>query len=103
MRKRRDGTPTRRPDRRKLTPLLVSRLRPEARVVCIWDTQQKGLLLRVQPTGPRAYKCPYRQYGRPRWYHIGDERAVSLADARKIAAEVMLEAIRGGDPAADRR
>jgi integrase len=89
--------------KRKLFPLTASKLRPEARAYLIWDTVQRGLALQVQPTGYRAYKLIYRYGNRPRWYHIGAADAVGLSDARKIAAELMLEVIRGKDPAAERR
>jgi integrase len=45
----------------------------------------------------------YRYHNRPRWYHIGAADAIALADARKLAAELMLEVIRGKDPAAEKR
>jgi hypothetical protein len=39
------------PNKRKLTPLLVQRLRSQARAYLVWDTVQRGLALRVEPTG----------------------------------------------------
>jgi integrase len=69
----------------------------------IWDTQQRGLALSVQPTGHRAYKVVYSFHGRPRWYHLGPADAISLADARKLAARVMFQVAEGKDPQAERR
>jgi integrase len=89
--------------KRKLMPLTGAKIQPHARAYLIWDTIQRGLALQVQPTGYRAYKLIYRFGNRPRWYHIGAADALGLADARKIAAELMLEVIRGKDPAAERR
>jgi hypothetical protein len=89
--------------KRKISPLTASKAQPQARAYLIWDTIQRGLALQVQPTGYRAYKLIYRYGNRPRWYHIGACDAIGLADARKIAAELMLEVIRGKDPAAERR
>ena len=89
--------------KRKISPLTASRAQPQARAYLIWDSIQRGLALQVQPTGYRAYKLIYRYGNRPRWYHIGAADAIGLADARKIAAELMLEVIRGKDPAAARR
>jgi len=59
--------------------------------------------LQIQPSGYRAYKLIYRFHNRPRWFHIASADAIALADARKLAAELMLEVIRGKDPAAERR
>jgi integrase len=91
------------PNKRKLTTLLLQRLRPQARAFMVWDAQQRGLALRVWPSGRRSWYLVYRRHGRPRWYHIGAADAVALADARKLAAETMLDVIRGRDPAAEKR
>ena len=91
------------PNKRKLTTLLLQRLRPQPRAFMVWDAQQRGLALRVWPSGRRSWYLVYRRHGRPRWYHIGAADAVGLADARKLAAETMLDVIRGRDPAAEKR
>jgi integrase len=91
------------PNKCRLTPLAVAKLRPQARPFLVWDVLQRGLVLQVQPTGYRAYKVIYRFHNRPRWYHIGAADAVSLAEARRLAAELMLQVIKGQDPAAERR
>src|SRR6516225_3915482 len=91
------------PNKKKLTPLLVSRLGPQDHAFLVWDTYQRGLAIQIQPSGYRSYKLIYRFHNRPRWYHIGAADAIALADARKLAAELMLEVIRGKDPAAERR
>jgi integrase len=95
----------RRPNHRKLTELLVKRVTAQDTALNVWDTYQRGLVLRVQPkpSKVRAFKAVYRHAGRPRWFHIGDARAVGLADARVICQRVMLAAAEGKDPAAERR
>ena len=89
--------------KRKLTELSVRNLKPKTATYVIWDTHQRGLAVRVQPTGSRAWKCVYSFHGRPRWLHLGDAGAIGLADARTLAAEAMLEVARGKDPAAEKR
>src|SRR5262249_8294457 len=91
------------PNKRKLTPLFVQKLKPQPRAYVAWDTLQRGLALRVEPTGYKAWKVIYRHHNRPRWYHLGAADAVGLADARKLAAELMLDVIKGKDPAAERK
>jgi integrase len=91
------------PNKRKLTTVFLQKLKPQARAFMVWDSQQRGLAIRVEPTGYRAWKVVYRHHNRPRWYHLGAADAISLGDARKLAAEVMLEVIRGEDPAAEKR
>jgi integrase len=91
------------PRKRKLTELLVRRLRPAPAAYLVWDTKQHGLALRVQPSGARAWKCIYSRSGRPRWLHLGDAGAIGLSDARHLAAEAMLQVAKGHDPAAERK
>jgi hypothetical protein len=91
------------PNKCKLTSIMVGRLRPADRPFLVWDDLQRGLALQMQPSGYRAYKLIYRFHNRPRWYHIGATDAIALADARKLAAKLMLEVIQGKDPAAEKR
>jgi integrase len=91
------------PRRRRLTELFVRRLKGGEHTYLIWDELARHLALRVQPTGARAWYCVYSRHGRPRWLHLGDARAIGLADARMLAGETMLAAAKGRDPAAERR
>ena len=101
-RSRSDGTPSQPPNRHKLTELLVKRHAPRARAFMVWDTLQRGFALSVQPTGHKAYKVVYSLHGRVRWFHLGDVRAISLSDARRLANRVMLQVAEGKDPQAER-
>jgi len=89
--------------KRKLSEIFLQKLKPQAKPFLVWDDYQKGLAVRVQPTGHMSWKCIYPFHGRPRWYHIGDVAAIGLADARKLAARVMFQVAEGKDPAAEKR
>src|SRR5258705_11270755 len=89
--------------KRRLTELAVRKLKPKGEAYVVWDTLQRGLAIRVQPTGAKAWKAIYSYHGRPRWLHLGDANAIGLADARTLAAETMLTVARGKDPAAEKR
>jgi integrase len=102
VRPRRDGRPSA-ARKRKLTELSVRKIKPEAEAFNVWDLHQRGLVLRMQPTGHAAFKAVYSAHGRPRWYHIGDVGKIGLADARKLAARTMLQVAEGKDPAAERK
>lgn len=101
-RSRQDGTPAASPNRRKFNDLLLKRLKPRASTFRMWDTQQRGLLVQVQPSGNKIWKVVYHFGGRARWYTIGPTNAIALADARRIAARIMLAVLEGRDPQADR-
>ena len=102
-RPRRDGTPARAVNKRKLTDLFVSTQKAGDRDELIWDLKQPGLALSVRTTGKKAWKVIYRFHGRPRWLHLGDVRSIGLADARRLTAKIVLDVIEGKDPAAERQ
>ena len=91
------------PNKRAFTELFVRKLKPKATSFLVWDTYQRGLVIRVQPTGSKSWKAVYSRHGRPRWLHIGSADAIGLSDARQLAAEAMLAVARGGDPAAEKK
>jgi integrase len=104
-RPRRDGTPARSAlNKRRLSDAFIKTVRPDPeRAVVYWDTLQRGLALTVQPSGHTAWKCVYTIRGRgARWYHLGDARAIALADARKLTGKIMYQVAEGQDPHADR-
>jgi hypothetical protein len=91
------------PRRVTLTELSVRKAQPEAAAYLMWDRRQRGLALRVQPTGRKAWNMISSRLGRPRWLYLGDANAIGLADARIMAAEAALAVAKGGDPAAEKR
>jgi integrase len=87
----------------RLTELGVRKARPGKAAYLVWDTHQRGLALRVQPTGSKSFVAVYSRHGRPRWLHLGKADAIALSDARTMAAEAMLAVAKGGDPAAEKK
>jgi integrase len=87
----------------RLTELFVRKARPQAAAYLVWDERQRGLALRVQPTGSKSWVTVYSRRGRPRWLHLGNADAIALSDARMLASEAMLAVAKGGDPAAERK
>jgi integrase len=90
-------------DKRQLTELSVGKLKPKKAAYLVWDRKQRGLAIRMQPTGRAAWKVIYSRSGRVRWLHLGDTDVIGLAEARTMAAEAMLAVAKGGDPAAERK
>ena len=91
------------PNKRRLSHIFIKKLRPQRRPFVVWDTLQRGLALRMEPTGYAAWKCIYKFGGRARWYHIGGIGVIGLSDARKLASRVMFQVVEGKDPCAERR
>ena len=87
----------------QLTELGVRKARPAKAAYLVWDARQRGLALRVQPSGSTSYVVVYSRRGRPRWLYLGRTDAIALSDARTMAAETMLAVSKGNDPAADKK
>src|SRR5215472_13976064 len=102
-RPRSDGSPAEPPQKRKLTDLFVTSVKPAERAFLVWDAKRPGLALAVQPTGTKAWKFVYRFGGKPRWLTIGNASAIGLADARRLASKAALRVAEGSDPQADRK
>jgi integrase len=90
-------------NKRRFTELTVRKARPRSAAYQLWDAQQHGLALRIQPTGKKSWYTVYSRHGRPRWLRLGNASAIGLADARKLAAKAMLAVAEGKDPAADKK
>jgi integrase len=83
---------------RALTDIAIRRLKPGATRREIPDPGCRGLYVIVQPSGVRGYAVRYRLHGKSRKLTLPG--GISLAGARKLAGDVMLEVAQGRDPAA---
>ena len=85
--------------KKKLTVAAVSAAKPEARPYEIWDTDQKGLVLRVQPSGVKSYVA---QLARHKRRTIGDAAQLTLEQARVTMRAWLAQRDEGRLPAAAR-
>ena len=91
---------------KKLTEAGVAKTRPPATGrLQIADAVMTGLWLRITHTGARSWSVMYRVPGRKSAQRLtlGRWPAVGVAEARKLARDVLLAVERGDDPAADKR
>ncbi|MGZ3328753.1 MAG: tyrosine-type recombinase/integrase, partial [Xanthobacteraceae bacterium] len=86
----------------KLTAKFVENLKPEDKRVEISD-HANGLFLISQPSGVKSWAVRYRHNGRSVKFTIGKFPAVTLADARKAAADAQHARARGNNPAKARQ
>ena len=87
----------------KLTAERVKRAQPKAGGARVLrDSEAKGLILRVRPSGSRTYAFQYRAgKGRAapqRMITIGNAHDVSLSEAREFALRYAAQVRAGGDP-----
>ena len=80
-----------------LTERRIRDAKPEPKTRILWDSQVKGLGLRITPAGTKSYILNYRVAGRVRRATLARVSEISLKVARTRAARE-LGAIRAGEP-----
>ena len=84
-----------------LTDIAIKNLKPATVRREIPDPGAHGLYAVIQPTGRRGFCVRYRFFGVPRKLTLA--AGISLAQARKLAADAMYEVSQGRDPADARK
>lgn len=88
----------------KLTKKIVEGLVSSGGEKFVWDTDVRGLGIRVKPSGSRSYLIQYRNSARrTRRLVLGSCTVLNIDDARIIAREKLLSVLKGEDPSADRK
>jgi integrase len=88
----------------KLTNRLIEAAVPQAKPFELWDTEQRGLLLKITPAGNRVFMVFYRAPdGTKRKPRIGAYGQVTLAQARAAALQILGEVALRKDPSRDRQ
>jgi len=83
--------------RAKLTSKLVADAAPQAKPYEIADSELRGLILRVQPSGVKSYVVTW---GRGRRRTLGRHPVLTVAGARTRALRALAEASEHGEPLA---
>jgi len=90
----------------KITKQLAEQLKPDPREKPrpreIFDTDLKGLILRMQPTGQRTWFYAYTIGGKRRRYRLGSYPGLSTDGARGVVPGLAGDVSRGIDPQARR-
>jgi integrase len=98
----------------KISQALLSRLKPAAHDIFVWDSAMPGFGFRLKPSGSGSFIIQYRNAGgRSRRYRIGrygrmlDDEArkngmMTATEARKEARRLLSAIDRGADPASGR-
>ena len=81
-----------------LTDIAIRNLKPAPTRREIPDSGARGLYVVVQPSGRQSYAVRYRIAGKPRKLTL--KSGISLAAARKEAADALYEVEKGRDPSA---
>jgi integrase len=86
---------------RALTDIAVRNFKPAATRQELPDPGARGLYVVVQPSGRKGYAVRYRFFGVPRKLTLPP--GITLAQARKLAADAMFAVSQGKDPADERK
>ena len=89
----------------KLTKSYIDRLTPGPRDAIHWDTDCRGLHLKVTPAGKKVFLVYYRPKGassQQRRYKLGDYGVLTVQQARERARGVLNAVSQGQDPALER-
>jgi hypothetical protein len=92
--------------KQKLTKGVVEGIAPASEDVVVWDEGLPGFGIRVKPSGVRSYVVQYRcrTTGASRRMTMGQHGPLLTFDrAKKQARAVLADAMRGRDPAEERR
>jgi integrase len=91
-------------ERKKITEAVVRRLRaPATGSTITWDTEARGLGVRITAEGVIAFLLLYRIHGRQRSITLGRYPELTLAEARKAAIAQRQKINQGIDPQEEKR
>lgn len=95
---------TRKKKATKFTDRFLKSLKPQERAFEVRDTETRGLVFRVQPTGLGTFYLQYRAAdGKTARLKIGRYSEMGLPMARSKAKEKLAAVTLGGDPVAEKR
>lgn len=84
---------------RNLSPQFIKAMEPPASGNRVeWDTQERGLGVRITAGGHRAFVLRYVVQGRERRMTLGEYPTLTLTAAREIARARKGEVVKGADP-----
>jgi integrase len=82
----------------KLTARFVETVKGQDRRQEYRDTEAKGLILRVMPSGVKSWALLYSHHRRKRRLTLGEFPAIKLAKARELALDAIARIAQGQDP-----
>ena len=88
----------------RLTKKFIDGLKPKSHEVFVWDSEIRGLGVRLKPSGTKTFFVQYRnKSNRTRRLVIGQFGILTVELARDLARERLVEVIRGEDPSTARK
>ncbi|MDD3708617.1 MAG: Arm DNA-binding domain-containing protein, partial [Aminobacterium sp.] len=79
----------------KLTNTYIKNLKPDKKRYTIRDTETKGLLLRVEPSGKKTFYLDYTINEKRSSKKLGDAKILTVTEAREMATLLLGKIIKG--------
>src|SRR6058998_2103826 len=86
----------------KITKTIVEKAEAGGPQIPVWDSEVKGLGLRVTPAGAKSFIYQYRHAGQSRRITIGKVGSIEPSKARNIAKQYTAVVAEGRDPKAEK-
>lgn len=90
------------PDSQRLTDKLIAAIKPADKIYDIWDSDVKGFVLRIHPSGIKSFRYSYRVDGNRKTYTIGKFGNLTTAQAREHVKIKAAEVLNGIDVQAEK-
>ncbi len=88
----------------RLTKRMLDRLQPAPKDQFVWDSEIRGLGVRLKPSGTKTFFIQYRNESRrTRRFVIGQYGLLTVEQARSLAQQRLTDVIKGEDPSAERK
>ena len=88
----------------RFTKKFIDGLKPKSLEVFVWDSEIRGLGVRLKPSGTKTFFIQYRnKSNRTRRLVIGQFGILTVELARDLARERLVEVIKGEDPSTERK
>lgn len=88
----------------KIDQKLINNIQPKNKEYDIRDTELKGYLIRVQPSGNASYVFSYKnKTGNNKRYKIANTNEIKATQARQIVSQLKLKVANGVDVAEERK
>ena len=89
--------------KQKITKTLIEEIIPKTESYEIYDTEIKGFLVRILPSGTATYMLAYRWHGKKTRVTIGRCTVLKTAQAREAAKNLLADLTKGIDPGEKKR
>ena len=87
----------------RLTDRMIAGLSAREKVYDVWDSEIKGFVIRIFPTGIKSFRYSYRINGKRQTLTLGKFPTLTTAQARDMVRQQVAQVIRGVDVQSEKK